>query len=680
MRRLSYLFVILLSLVIMIGSVAADGSQSVAEMPKMTLEDRMEYLGLIIPEDVKQIFRELDNQPPPVLLNTEEVFDWREMGGVTPVKDQGNCGSCWDFAAIGAVESAVLIADSIEWDLSEQQGLDCNEEGYGCGGGWEGAIYRLLMDYGAVEEDCYPYWAGDGLDCGQDSCVSIIKLEGYTYIQSSVNAIKNALLSGPVSTDLSIPDGFSWNCYEGEWNFPDHAVAIVGWDDDLCDGQGAWIVKNSWGPDWGDDGFFYMPYGSCGIGHYTQLPVYVSRLPELACGSDLISVIVPSGGENSEIFQIGNNGVGNLYYRLRSFCLQDSFGYYWFDSDSPLGPEFNWIDITETGEIVDFPGNPSNSNSGHIELGFDFMYYGNTFSSICICSNGWASFTDSTSTSGYNRHIPHNSNPNNLLAAYWTWLNPELGGNIYYYTNNSDSAVISWIDVPDTYQEGTFTFQILLIAPDTVVFQYDSLGPDGPIDVASVGIENDAGTIGLEAYYNEEFTAGGKAVQFYLGQPAGEFDWLMVDNDQGMIPPNELVDVVLTCSAGNHQEGSYWAYIELYTNDPENVHVDIPVVMNVGATSVDNPVMIPICFSSEQNYPNPFNATTIIHYNLPEPSQVTIDIYNILGRRVETLVNRQQQVGYHQAIWNAVGFSSGVYFYKIQAGDYTETRKMLLLK
>jgi hypothetical protein len=89
---------------------------------------------------------------------------------------------------------------------------------------------------------------------------------------------------------------------------------------------------------------------------------------------------------------------------------------------------------------------------------------------------------------------------------------------------------------------------------------------------------------------------------------------------------------------------------------------------------------LPSQFTLLQNYPNPFNASTVIRYSLPEPSQVTIKIYDILGRRVEPLIDDKQQAGYHQITWNAAERSSGIYLYRIQAGDNTETRKMLLVK
>lgn len=89
---------------------------------------------------------------------------------------------------------------------------------------------------------------------------------------------------------------------------------------------------------------------------------------------------------------------------------------------------------------------------------------------------------------------------------------------------------------------------------------------------------------------------------------------------------------------------------------------------------------IPGNFALSQNFPNPFNSSTNINYTLPHQSEVTIDIYDILGRRVETLVNTQQQAGNHQIIWDAKDTSTGMYFYKIRADDYSETKRMLLLK
>ncbi|HBC46960.1 MAG TPA: hypothetical protein DEO84_07010 [candidate division Zixibacteria bacterium] len=101
----------------------------------------------------------------------------------------------------------------------------------------------------------------------------------------------------------------------------------------------------------------------------------------------------------------------------------------------------------------------------------------------------------------------------------------------------------------------------------------------------------------------------------------------------------------------------------------------------ISQVGVDDPSgELPQSLSLSQNYPNPFNPNTAISYNVPKTSHVSLEIYDILGRKVETLVNREEQAGPHQAIWNAQDAASGLYFYRLQAGEYSETRKMLLLR
>ena len=102
---------------------------------------------------------------------------------------------------------------------------------------------------------------------------------------------------------------------------------------------------------------------------------------------------------------------------------------------------------------------------------------------------------------------------------------------------------------------------------------------------------------------------------------------------------------------------------------------DAPLALDDG---VD--VGIPTAFRLDQNYPNPFNPITTIKYGLPQESNVTLKVFDILGREVSTLVNEHQDAGYHQIYWDASGYSSGIYFYQIQAGEFIDTKKLLLLK
>jgi hypothetical protein len=104
-------------------------------------------------------------------------------------------------------------------------------------------------------------------------------------------------------------------------------------------------------------------------------------------------------------------------------------------------------------------------------------------------------------------------------------------------------------------------------------------------------------------------------------------------------------------------------------------YTQIPLLVNNNNEGVPNE------FSLEQNYPNPFNPVTKIRFDIPgEAHQLKINIYNMLGRKVETLVNQQLKPGTYEVEWNAGNYPSGVYFYKLSAGDFTETKRMVLVK
>jgi len=115
--------------------------------------------------------------------------------------------------------------------------------------------------------------------------------------------------------------------------------------------------------------------------------------------------------------------------------------------------------------------------------------------------------------------------------------------------------------------------------------------------------------------------------------------------------------------------------------DPDSTIADMGRFYYDQTVGINDPdEILPETFSLFQNYPNPFNAQTIIQYSLSEPSDVKIEIYDLLGREVGMILNGMQLAGNHQVIWNAEDLPSGMYFYKLQAGDYNETKKMVLLK
>lgn len=226
-------------------------------------------------------------------------FDWRELGKVTPVKNQGNCGSCYAFASIANMESAVLVAGGGEYDFSENNVKECDwwaTEYYhigSCYGGNYNMVASFLSQRGSVLEACDPYVPSNVI-C-KDDCPYMLTLLGWSAISADVipdsEVLKSYILSsGPLFTGMIAANGSGWPAefsnYDGSYTLHyegpgsvDHAVLIVGWDDTLshAGGQGGWIVKNSYGTSWGgpcgygtEGGYFTIAYGSAMIGKYTS--------------------------------------------------------------------------------------------------------------------------------------------------------------------------------------------------------------------------------------------------------------------------------------------------------------------------------------------------------------------------------------------------------------------------
>jgi len=246
-------------------------------------EERQKLLGLDVPEWYDDWFKNATKIEAPQKVIFPVVFDWRDSAGVTPVKDQRSCGSCWAFGALGALEAMAKIYGEKELDLSEQQILSCRAYGWGCDGGWMSYAYELFRDFGSVSEECMPYHANDTDPCIQGLCEVFAKITGWTPVANNVDAIKTALFTGPVSCAMTVYNDFfsySGGCYEHIGFEPaNHAILLIGWNDTLCGGDGAWIGKNSWGTGWGMGGYFYIKYNTCNIGYATDLIYYIPAGP-----------------------------------------------------------------------------------------------------------------------------------------------------------------------------------------------------------------------------------------------------------------------------------------------------------------------------------------------------------------------------------------------------------------
>jgi hypothetical protein len=157
--------------------------------------------------------------------------------------------------------------------------------------------------------------------------------------------------------------------------------------------------------------------------------------------------------------------------------------------------------------------------------------------------------------------------------------------------------------------------------------------------------------------------------------------WLFINSDSGNCSAHSSVDIELLFDAAEIDTGDYYASIIINSNDPFTPSVVVPIHLIVSTTvGVEDDIDIPIVFKLYQNYPNPFNPSTKIKYSIPELSEVILKVFNVLGEEVTTLVNEEKIAGNYSLEFNASSLPSGVYFYQLQAGDYTSVRKMILLK
>jgi len=206
------------------------------------------------------------------------------------------------------------------------------------------------------------------------------------------------------------------------------------------------------------------------------------------------------------------------------------------------------------------------------------------------------------------------------------------------------------------------------------------------------GIGNDDGNMAVAGFggHVDPMTTNPTSVDYIpnLGHgivgvdPLGDLPWLSLSPTTGSLFAGESDTVMITFDThGLEQSGVLSGFIVIHSNDINQPVKSVPVsLLTEPVVGVRSDPILPNMIRLEQNYPNPFNPSTTIQFTLPHSIFVTLKIHNILGQAITTLLKRDLEAGNYSIEWNARGVASGVYYYRLQAGEFSETRKMIVLK
>jgi C1A family cysteine protease len=525
-------------------------------------------------------------------------FDWRDNGGnwVTPVRNQGNCGSCWDFSACAQIEAWWKIyhnQPTVDLDLSEQFVLSCHDDNGGCEGDWVETVLNYAIADGIPLESCFGYYAADTIPCSwgcADWQSGAVKIPGWGYItleEDLIDNIKAAILQHPVSASYVVYSDFYYytsGIYEhtGGTEEGGHAILIVGWDD----AERCWICKNSWGPNWGENGYFRIRWSNCEMGTYIPF-IYDEMLnvPSLALSTKEVNFNLEVGDTAEAEITISNSGTGELVYSAIDYQMPlmwhiDSFQSYdgsswWCASPAIGGYGDHWLQYLET-PVIDLSNTtqPILSFRGKWDVedpaGAEAPYDGWDGCNVWISTDGGQTF-----------QVLRPESPAYNCEHLWSFGHPEQGWNL-------GENVAGWAGSSNGWQNVIINLENYRYQNVIIRWAFAS-------DMAYSTIDNPA----LTGYFVDQIRVmDGQSVIFsndgdtkdqmqLVGFGTDKAEWLSLFNGAGTINPGGNANVKLKAQTHLLSPGEYYARIVFMTNELSSNQQEILCHLNLAPAQHD---------------------------------------------------------------------------------------------
>ncbi|MCF7919866.1 MAG: hypothetical protein K9N06_08130 [Candidatus Cloacimonetes bacterium] len=313
-------------------------------------------------------------------------------------------------------------------------------------------------------------------------------------------------------------------------------------------------------------------------------PINIPQPAQMLLNEDEFSFNLLPQATGSSQLQIANVGGSDLQWSLsRNYVISresggpDNYGYQWLDSNEAGGPDFNWIDISQTGTQIIMTHN--DLGEGPFPIGFTFNFYGVDYEEFIVNANGWLGFGDDNNAWS-NAAIPDADAPRPAIMGFWDDLYPAIGASgegEVYYQNFDDHLVVMFDNVqhyPGTYN-GNYTFEMIIYASGEMLLQYDNVS--GTTNSSTIGIQNANASDALQVVYNSNYVENDLAIRILR-----VVDWLELSQTSGNIPISGNTTVTITVDTEDLEIGDYLCNLLLNSNDPQQQTMLIPVNLFVG--------------------------------------------------------------------------------------------------